>query len=399
MSNNFFPVADLARTAARLVLDLADPAAVCSVTLRRGAAGAVEWRAEVPPADNAGVKLVLCMLGCDGHLTQQPPETQPQEQQAAAWHERPNEGERQMSYREMAAAMAVGCRVARGRDWERGWNYDGPFQRPGTVTHMHADSDVAVHWDCSSGTGSLWFRMGRDGKYHLRLLAPAPLASLVGLQGGDNCLDLAPITAESNLNNMSKKLADGSLAQVRSIVCTSQPFPQFVQRVLEQTSPHLTGLHIRSPLARHLDVVAAMPALRTLCLTSVTETEMRQVRSMASLQSLELHCSHHLPLPVMEFPANPAGLRLLRCGVYPLATALALARAHAQSLENLQLVAASTEPYGCPDLALELRRCGLRKLKRMVLIRHTAFGSFCRHDRNSCRVQKEELWSMFVAVD
>ena len=94
---------------------------------------------------------------------------------------------------------------------------------------------------------------------------------------------------------------------------------------------------------------------------------------------------------MLRFPENTQGLQWLRCGVYPLAAALAFARANAATLEELQLVAASKEPYGCPDLARELHLCALNKLTRLVLLRQSGYDAPCRHDERSCTEQKGEL--------
>ncbi|KAJ1528136.1 hypothetical protein ONE63_008050 [Megalurothrips usitatus] len=115
---------------------------------------------------------------------------------------------------------------------------------------------------------------------------------------------------------------------------------------------------------------------------------------MPRLRRLEVYSDRRqlAALAGLRFPrgAAPAGLRWLRVGVYPLATALSLARAHAHTLEELHLVAASAEPYGCPDLAAELGRCGLGKLRRLVLVRRTG-DYLCGHDAAECRRQKRQL--------
>ena len=171
--------------------------------------------------------------------------------------------------------------------------------------------------------------------------------------------------------------------------------PQWCQIVLQQVALHLDSLQMVNPKQQHLDVVKQMPNLSGLSLNNVTGEQLQVVSQMASLRRLELHCRLDAPLPLLTFPATAARLRWLRCGVHPLATGLALVRAAEDSLEELQLVAASTEPYGCRDLALQLQRCRPKKLKRMVLLRGDAYGEFCRHDEGSCKKQIQGISCAF----
>ncbi|KAJ1523220.1 hypothetical protein ONE63_001106 [Megalurothrips usitatus] len=119
---------------------------------------------------------------------------------------------------------------------------------------------------------------------------------------------------------------------------------------------------------------------------------------MPSLRRLEVHCPFESPLPDAAFlrAAPPAGLRWLRAGLYPLRTALALARAHAATLRELELVAASEQPYGCPALEEQLQRCGLARLQRLLLIRGAGRTAFCQHEPEECSRQKVKLWEMFM---
>lgn len=57
----------------------------------------------------------------------------------------------------------------------------------------------------------------------------------------------------------------------------------------------------------------------------------------------------------------------------------------------MQVPPCPQEPYGCPDLPLELQRCGLRSLRRLVLWRGSVTGAFCRHDLADCTKQKVAL--------
>lgn len=61
------PVAELSRIASPLLADLADPTARCSITVRRGGAGSVAWRADVALSEDAGTRLLLCRLACSSY--------------------------------------------------------------------------------------------------------------------------------------------------------------------------------------------------------------------------------------------------------------------------------------------------------------------------------------------
>lgn len=180
-----------------------------------------------------------------------------------------------------------------------------------------------------------------------------------------------------------------ALFQVKTLIgvdCSRDP--QWCTTVLEQVQPHLVALELISPGPQHLEQALGMVHLHSLCLVNATGSLLEQVHALPSLRHLEVHARPEEPLPLVQQPPQPASrLRSLRLGAHPLPAALALARAHAATLKELQLVAATTEPYGCPDLARELRACGLVKLKRLVLLRENAFGEFCRHDESSCRAQ------------
>ena len=91
------------------------------------------------------------------------------------------------------------------------------------------------------------------------------------------------------------------------------------------------------------------------------------------------------------------GLVWLRVGIYPLSTALSLIRAHAATLEELQLVAGCENPYGCPDLPAQLVGCGFAKLQRLVLLRESPFG-FCDYSEEKCKKQRTALWEAFLAA-
>ncbi|XP_074649618.1 E3 ubiquitin-protein ligase HERC2-like [Tubulanus polymorphus] len=73
---------------------------------------------------------------------------------------------------ELASMMKVGTRVVRGVDWKWG-DQDGPAPSTGTVIgELGEDGWIRVQWDTGS-TNS--YRMGKEGKYDLKLADPPPL--------------------------------------------------------------------------------------------------------------------------------------------------------------------------------------------------------------------------------
>uniref|UniRef100_A0A1I8GY00 HECT-type E3 ubiquitin transferase n=1 Tax=Macrostomum lignano TaxID=282301 RepID=A0A1I8GY00_9PLAT len=74
---------------------------------------------------------------------------------------------------ELVALMKIGTRVVRGQDWKWGHQDDG--NSVGTIVgELGDDGWIRVNWD-SGGTNS--YRMGREGKYDLKLAEP-PMISV-----------------------------------------------------------------------------------------------------------------------------------------------------------------------------------------------------------------------------
>ncbi|KAJ1531428.1 hypothetical protein ONE63_000108 [Megalurothrips usitatus] len=168
--------------------------------------------------------------------------------------------------------------------------------------------------------------------------------------------------------------------------------------VLQRAAASVEVLHVVGPQEQHLRVVRAMPKLRELhvALPRATVRELEQVLAVPELAGLEAHCPLDSPLAGLRCRLPAAGLQWLRTAVYPLSAALALVRAHAATLRELQLLAASEQPYGCPDLAAELRTCRLRQLRRLVLLRRTLDAVPCRHTVDTCRRQKIGVYDALV---
>ncbi|KAJ1520476.1 hypothetical protein ONE63_003602 [Megalurothrips usitatus] len=133
--------------------------------------------------------------------------------------------------------------------------------------------------------------------------------------------------------------------------------------------------------------------LREVCIrfTRSTADLLQEALRVPALRYLEVHCPFDAPLECPRLPGRSPSLRWLRAGVYPLLTALALIRQCAATLEELELVAASTDPYGCPDLGEALRGCELRGLRKLTLLRATVDDTPCRHDELTCREQRLRL--------
>ena len=73
---------------------------------------------------------------------------------------------------ELARMMRIGTRVVRGIDWKWG-DQDGPSPSEGRVIgELGEDGWIRVQWDNGS-TNS--YRMGKEGKYDLKLADPPPL--------------------------------------------------------------------------------------------------------------------------------------------------------------------------------------------------------------------------------
>ena len=73
---------------------------------------------------------------------------------------------------DLARLMHVGTRVVRGSDWKWG-DQDGPAPSEGRVIgELGEDGWIRVQWDNGS-TNS--YRMGKEGKYDLRLADPPPI--------------------------------------------------------------------------------------------------------------------------------------------------------------------------------------------------------------------------------
>lgn len=166
--------------------------------------------------------------------------------------------------------------------------------------------------------------------------------------------------------------------------------------VLRRVGPNLESLRLLMPDEDHLTIVQSMPKLTHLFLSSVNTKCMEMALGMPWLEELEASCPFEAPLEPLRLPARPT-LEYMCLAIYPLSVTLSVLRAHADTLVDLWLVAACKEPYGCPDLAGELKKCKLKKLEKMVIYRESDF-EFCQHDANCCSKQKRQLEDMFTST-
>nr|XP_022328228.1 E3 ubiquitin-protein ligase HERC2-like isoform X2 [Crassostrea virginica] len=93
---------------------------------------------------------------------------------------------------ELAAMMKIGTRVMRGVDWKWG-DQDGPAPSLGRVIgELGDDGWIRVHWDTGS-TNS--YRMGKEGKYDLKLAEPPEMPD--NDENEEEDLETDPVKAES----------------------------------------------------------------------------------------------------------------------------------------------------------------------------------------------------------
>ncbi|KAE8738882.1 hypothetical protein FOCC_FOCC015629 [Frankliniella occidentalis] len=392
-----------------------------SFTVNPAEDDAVQWIATVPASEDPFAKLLMCRLLCKGGLKQAPSlekvqpekdleaqkceknkETEIEEEEeeeyeeGLQWEERSNTLDH-LSAEEMAARLRIGSVVGRGRDWQG----TDSSMRSGKVKNIEAGK-VTVQWSCGvRGT----YNMGAEGQYCLKLFANH-LENGWGVlsRGTPESLNCDKLSGSNDIKEKTSLLTSGRLKNVRALLSLRCTSPGWSRQVLQQAAADLEDLVLVNPEQQHLDVVQDMPRLRKLVLMgagklTVNRDQLLVVAKLPALRRLEVGCHFSDPVPEVPFPRAlpPAGLRWLRCGLYPLRTALRLMRAHRATLEVVELVAASREPYGCPDLATELGRCRLRRLKRLIFLRETG-KKFCKHDALDCSKQKFQVWDVLMTL-
>lgn len=394
--------ADQARTAqdaAKLLPALGDPASLCSLTQQLGP---VLWRGSVRPHEDALVRVLLLKMVFNGGLQQEGgPEGDPAAavfvQDATRRGPESNNEQTVLGEEEAARRMKPGCRVVRGRDWDPKSTRDGTPPQPGVVQSGDFKSG---YWTVAWGQGH-YFSMGAGGKYELKLLPTLPKRPPVGgvQYSGSLFYDAGTVCSTSDVGAMTRWLQNPP-QQIRVVVglkCNLSP--AWSKKVLQKVAPTVVVLQLDNPDIEHVRLTTGMPQLKALYLSQVDAKMLELALSLVQLTHLEVHCLKTSPLAGLRAPATHT-LKWLRIGVYPLSATLAVLRAHALSLEELELVASATSaahPYGCPDLPAELRRCGLVKLKKMVLLREKP-GYFCAHIKAICDQQKLKVMDMFLSI-
>lgn len=143
---------------------------------------------------------------------------------------------------------------------------------------------------------------------------------------------------------------------------------------------------------------AAAASVEELDLQFAREDHLLATHAMPRLQRLHLYWDHRCKDQPAELPAlaAPSSLQWLRVDGLSRATLQSLLRAHGASLRRLTLSVGVTYapssgqywPYGCNDLDALLAGCGLARLERLVLLRHS---SHSKSNAARCRTQREAV--------
>ena len=202
--------------------------------------------------------------------------------------------------------------------------------------------------------------------------------------------------------------------------------PQWSRLLLQQVSPHLQELQMTNAEEEHLALVRDMPALlrlqldvrcigsqsladlppppqlQELRLLSATPQHLLSLQCLPRLRKLSLWIQHDKMSDLVPpaVPEDHCGLQSLTVCVHPRATIMALIKAHGSTLRELQLCVSTyydNVVHYVRDLHLELARCGLRSLQRLVLRRQC--GGKLSHGDSRCREQKKKIWDQLMEMD
>ncbi|GIY59956.1 e3 ubiquitin-protein ligase HERC2, partial [Caerostris darwini] len=126
---------------------------------------------------------------------------------------------------ELAAVMKIGTRVVKGADWKWG-DQDGPPPGEGTVIgELGDDGWIRVQWETGS-TNS--YRMGKEGKYDLKLADPLPLPqqdTLSDSEDDDTLMELPQVCQPINLLHDSCLLLLKNLSLYMGLYADNVPKP------------------------------------------------------------------------------------------------------------------------------------------------------------------------------
>ncbi|XP_026283849.2 uncharacterized protein LOC113210197 [Frankliniella occidentalis] len=158
--------------------------------------------------------------------------------------------------------------------------------------------------------------------------------------------------------------------------------PAWSLELLQRAAPTVERLSVGHPQEAHLLAVHAMPRLRRLHVMMGADAD--------------------LDAPPVVLPALPpghAGLQCLTVSRLPRATTQSLLLAHGRALEELQLWVGTAGslawPRSCGDLHSLLEQCGLRALRRLVLVRAHKFS----HETAACGEQLAEVRRLLPSAE
>ncbi|XP_052133598.1 uncharacterized protein LOC113217539 [Frankliniella occidentalis] len=158
--------------------------------------------------------------------------------------------------------------------------------------------------------------------------------------------------------------------------------PAWSLHLLWRAAPTVLDLGVMYPREAHLLAVHAMPRLRRLYVFSGDALDAQ-------------------PPVLPALPPGRRGLQLLKVLGLPRATTLSLLQAHGESLEDLQLeVGTGTDTdsvwrESCGSLHSQLEQCGLRVLRRLVLVR----SGLHAHSALACVGQRAQVRGVLPGVE
>ncbi|XP_026293618.1 uncharacterized protein LOC113217778 [Frankliniella occidentalis] len=166
-----------------------------------------------------------------------------------------------------------------------------------------------------------------------------------------------------------------------------------VQPSVMEEVQNMSGLRrLKVQCAKNVDYPDLPLQLEELQHTQITENQLRCLEDMPRLRSL---CVYNYHGPNLTFPPSQHG-RLLWLSVCfdteHKSTMLSLIRAYASSVQELRVYCTFSENqnFYYPDLGQELAACGLRVLRRLVLVRSPSLNP-CRDQVAGCMLQRRSI--------
>ncbi len=150
---------------------------------------------------------------------------------------------------ELARMMRVGTRVVRGIDWKWG-DQDGPNPSEGRVIgELGEDGWIRVQWDNGS-TNS--YRMGKEGKYDLKLADPPPLTETDSDSESESVHGLLALNTSENSRDASDSHFVPSKL-IRSAVIALLKFKAIIVGLEAEAVPKAAALNWSSCLRNILE--------------------------------------------------------------------------------------------------------------------------------------------------